>query len=158
MNGSISMPARARRKRWIFALTAFLLVALALLGWVFFQRVDKEAEVTLAVRTMRSITVTCITYAADSDGNYPEQLQSLVPEYVDWPGLFLMVDAETGKPATVFYRQPSPHARYRREVMLISPPLRRKNCRVIGFSNGSVNVVRLTTEELEKAKRGVFAR
>ena len=104
---------------------------------------------------MRSLVLACLSYADDSEGEYPENLQNLVYEgYLDWPEIWMMKNEETGERQSIFYRKPTgaTERERAREVIMISPPMRRENYRVLGFATGAVSAEWVPPDTLELAK------
>ena len=128
------------------ALLLALLVFFVAPPWL--EKNSKQAQV---FKTLRSLSLVCRTYAFDADGRFPETLNDLVTEnYLDAPSLLRTDLTLTGEEMPLLYRRPPDGSRESREAMIFSPAFSKSGKRFVVFTNGIVEVVKLTDEEVEK--------
>lgn len=142
------MPSISKKKAIWFgsALLLALLVFFVAPPWL--EKNSKQAQV---FKTLRSLSLVCRTYAFDADGRFPETLDDLVTEgLMDAPALLRTDLTLTGEEMPLLYRRPADGAGKIREPMIFSPAFHKSGKRFVAFSDGAVEVVKLTDEEVEK--------
>ncbi len=93
-------------------------IAALLIGGIVFRKdilakLENISELSEATAFASSIALACRTFAADESGNYPPDLNALIPDYIDIDSLFVYED---DSPRWVY--QPGLHANTDNDAVL----------------------------------------
>jgi hypothetical protein len=137
-------------KKKIIWFGSALLLAL-LIFFVAPPLLEKNSKQAQLFKTLRSLSLVCRTYASDEGGRFPATLDDLVTEgLIDMPALLRTDLTLTGEEMPLLYRRPPNGSLERREPMIFSPAFHKSGKRFVAYANGSVEVMKLTDEEVER--------
>lgn len=103
--------------------------------------VHERAEAAKQAGEIRSLLLACRSYSSDFDGRFPDELQELMPDYLDAEeGLTWESNASQGEAMPYLYRSGLSDTSFSREPLIAGPePIMGK--RVVGFVGGHVESI-----------------
>lgn len=126
---------RSRRKKLVGATLAVLAVAgVSSLFIPVYDGISERSPTVVRVANVRSLVTACVAYSKDSEGNFPPNLRSLYPDYINEES-FLTDDFEGKIP--YLYRPGFTRSDAAREPMIIGPPDENGE-RIVGYVGGHV--------------------
>lgn len=130
----------------ISAVVAFVLIfvigILAALAMPAYNRIAERAKMANASNDCKQLILGCRMYAADHEGVFPPDLETLYPDYIDVPDLFVAVDKRGEKFPVVYHAGLTDSAPA--DDILIEYPLEFHGQRIVGRIGGMVQAVPTT--------------
>ena len=132
-----------RKPKWkLWAISISVIALLLTVSWnlvtiappIYSQGAEKLRTVVLALRV----------YAADNEGQFPGNLESLIPDYIDDRDVFIIKD-ESGKRHEMIYH-PSHSDPSLSHLPIVEFPLRFGSKKIVGFADGHVSSARRFSE------------
>ena len=91
------------------------------------------------------------TFARDNDGQYPERLDQLLPDFIVDRQPFTTDFTVSGDIENYFYRHPDPNEEdFDGTVIIMAPKSPDTERRVVGFVGGNARIIRMDSEEFQK--------
>ena len=116
------------------------LAVLASMGMPAYQKIQGRAETTKVQSNIRQLLIASRAYAADNDGNYPDNLEELVPDWIDeFSAMELMEDSRGGFPQPLDYNSGQTDSSTADTWLIASPPFDGK--RLVGYVDGRVEEI-----------------
>ena len=124
-----------RRPKW--KLWAIFIPVIALLLTVSWNLVTIAPPIySQGAEKLRTVVLALRVYAADNDGQFPDNLESLIPDYIDDRDVFIIKD-ESGKRHEMIYH-PSHSDPSLSRLPIVEFPRQLAKKRMVGFADGSV--------------------
>ncbi len=127
------------------AIVAILLGALGLFATIQPQGcggLTERGKMMDDISNVKNLITGCRLYADDFDGEFPEKLWDLYPEYLDLEKIFKVYNYETKKSEDYIYIAGRTEKEDNKNLPVIASPVVRKGMRVVGFNGGHVNGIR----------------
>lgn len=106
------------------------------------NRVAERVKMAKASKSCKQLILGCRMYAADHEGVFPPDLETLYPDYIDVPDLFVAVDNRGEKFPVVYHAGLTDTAPV--DDILIEYPLEFHGQRIVGRIGGMVQAVPTT--------------
>lgn len=134
-----------------------LLVGLGLvMSLPIFSRISIGDPLVNDISEVRTLVLALRTFAHDNGDQFPQTLNELLPDYIDDSRLFTTSYTGSGKSHSYIYLNGVSGIAAPRTPLVISPPLPspQEGLRVVGFVGGNAALVKMTTAQVEAAKKG----
>ncbi len=128
------------------------IVFLAAMSFPAYQGIHQRARETMDINQIRQVSIACRFYASDNDGNYPDALEDLLPDYIEDLTILSIAQSVDGLPQPYSYRSGLKDSSDSNEPHIISPFTYSRGSTPVGFADGQVKSVRGTELEEIRAK------
>ncbi|MCB1231093.1 MAG: DUF4190 domain-containing protein [Verrucomicrobiae bacterium] len=103
-------------------------------------KVKEKADLAREISEMRQVIIACQSWASDHDGNFPPDLDSLMPDYIQDEELLTWRSKSNPEGARLVYRPGFTESTDIREIVVFSPTAAMGR-RLVGYVSGAVQQV-----------------